>query len=136
MEQDVYQCSKKYNFDNFVAYGYRRVVRIKFKIDKVIHWPDEGIKVEKKSKVGSFGNHKGEIKSELSKEVDAALLTRKFKRNDCKKTPVKHLQRNQLELRKQQQKKSAIKKEIRWNMIFYPCANNSARSMLTPLYLE
>jgi hypothetical protein len=54
-----------------------------------------------------------------------------LQKNTCK-TPAK----KSTGVKKATTKKSAVKKEIIWNLIFKPFANNSASSMLTSQHLE
>jgi len=84
--------NKKYNFDNLSQADIVELIedKIQKEIDKVIHhWPDEGIKVEK-ARWGRFVITKGKIKIELSKDIDAALLTfTQVQEMIAKKTPAK-----------------------------------------------
>ena len=69
--------SKKYNFDHLTQHDIEELIedKIQKNIDKVLHnWENEGIKVEK-ARWGRSVITKGKIKIELSKDVDATLLT-------------------------------------------------------------
>lgn len=84
--------SKKYNFDNLSQDDLNSLIEDKLQkdIDKVIHkWDDEGILIEK-ARWGRSVITKGKIKIELSKDVDASLLTLdQVKEMIEKKTPAK-----------------------------------------------
>ncbi len=84
--------SKKYNFDNLSQSDIEELIEDKLQknIDKVIHdWKEEGILVQK-ARWGRSEITKGKIKIELSKDVDASLLTlTQVQEMIAKKTPAK-----------------------------------------------
>ena len=95
--------SKKYNFDNLSQSDIEELIEDKLQknIDKVIHdWKEEGILVQK-ARWGRSEITKGKIKIELSKDIDASLLTlAQVQEMIAKKTPAK----------KAPAKKAAVKK--------------------------
>jgi DNA topoisomerase-1 len=84
--------NKKYNFDNLSQSDLNELIEEKQQkdIDKVLHdWKAEGIKVEK-ARWGRSVITKGKIKIELSKDIDASLLTlAQVQEMIQKKTPAK-----------------------------------------------
>ncbi|MEC4003040.1 type I DNA topoisomerase [Flavobacterium sp. SUN052] len=84
--------SKKYNFDDLSQKDIEELIEDKLQknIDKVIHnWEAEGILVQK-ARWGRSEITKGKIKIELSKDVDASILTlAEVQEMIAKKTPAK-----------------------------------------------
>jgi DNA topoisomerase-1 len=100
--------SKKYNFDNLSQSDIESLIEDKLQkdIDKVLHnWEEEGILVEK-ARWGRSVITKGNLKIELSKDVDATKLTlAEVQEMIAKKTPAK-----KAAVKKAPAKKAAVKK--------------------------
>lgn len=108
--------SKKYNFENLSQSDIEALIddKLQKNIDKVIHdWREEGIVVEK-ARWGRSVITKGKLKIELSKDIDASLLTlTTVQEMIAKKTPVKKTATKKASVSKKQvtKKKIAIKKK-------------------------
>jgi DNA topoisomerase I len=106
--------SKKYNFDNLSQADITQLIEDKLQkdIDKVIHnWEEEGIKVEK-ARWGRSVITKGKIKIELSKDVDASIMTlEEVKELIEKKSPAKKTATKKTAAKKTVAKKTPTKKK-------------------------
>ncbi len=84
--------STKYNFNNLSSQDIETIIEDKLQknIDKVLHnWTEEGILVEK-ARWGRSVITKGKIKIELSKDIDASILTlEQVQEMIAKKVPAK-----------------------------------------------
>jgi DNA topoisomerase-1 len=101
--------NKKYNFDQLSQADITQLIEEKLQkeVDKVIHnWKEQGIVVEK-ARWGRSIITKGKIKIELSKDIDAAVLTlAQVEEMISKKLPVK-----KTAVKKTPAKKTATKKK-------------------------
>ena len=106
--------NKKYNFDNLSQADIVELIedKIQKEIDKVIHnWEDEGIRVEK-ARWGRSVILKGKTKIELSKDVDAAVLSlEEVKALIEKKAPAKKPAAKKPAAKKATTKKATAKKK-------------------------